>query len=181
MLGGSSSINGMVYVRGNALDFDRWEEEGAAGWAYRDVLPYFRRAETRAEGGDDYRGGDGPLHDALRHACEPALPRLRRGGARRPAIRATDDVNGYQQEGFGRMDMTVHAAAAGAPPTPICGRRMKRAEPRGADARARDAASSSRAAAPPASTIASGGDEHAAHGAARGDPRRRRRSTRRSC
>ncbi len=60
-LGGSSSINGLVYVRGNALDFERWEEMGARGWAYRYVLPYFRRAETFLGGADDYRGGDGPL------------------------------------------------------------------------------------------------------------------------
>ena len=53
VLGGSSSINGLVYVRGNPLDFERWEAEGATGWDYRDVLPYFRRAERRAEGGDD--------------------------------------------------------------------------------------------------------------------------------
>ncbi len=59
--GGSSSINGMVYIRGNPLDFDRWQQEGASGWSYADVLPYFRRAERRAEGGNEYRGADGPL------------------------------------------------------------------------------------------------------------------------
>ena len=80
VLGGSSSINGMVYIRGNPLDFDRWEEEGADGWAYADVLPYFRRAETRAEGGDAWRGGDGPLHTRYGALAEPALPRLHRGG-----------------------------------------------------------------------------------------------------
>ena len=61
VLGGSSSINGLVYVRGNAEDYERWEPEGAAGWNYASVLPYFRRAETRAEGGDAYRGDSGPL------------------------------------------------------------------------------------------------------------------------
>ena len=64
-LGGSSSINGLVYVRGNPNDFERWkEEDGAKGWGYADVLPYFKRAEGRAEGGDEYRGGDGPLSTA---------------------------------------------------------------------------------------------------------------------
>ena len=66
VLGGSSSINGMVYVRGNALDFEGWEQAGARGWGYRHVLPYFRRAETREEGGDSYRGSDGPLAHLLR-------------------------------------------------------------------------------------------------------------------
>src|SRR5258707_14071976 len=55
VLGGSSSINGLVYIRGNPQDFERWAREGAAGWSYRDVLPYFKRAENREEGGDDYR------------------------------------------------------------------------------------------------------------------------------
>ena len=61
VLGGCSSINGMVYVRGNPFDFDRWEEEGATGWGYRHVLPYFRRAESRRDGADQYRGAEGPL------------------------------------------------------------------------------------------------------------------------
>ncbi|MFK5037155.1 GMC family oxidoreductase N-terminal domain-containing protein, partial [Klebsiella pneumoniae] len=60
-LGGSSSINGLVYIRGNPLDFERGEEEGARGWNYAQVLPYFKRAERRDEGGNEYRGGDGPL------------------------------------------------------------------------------------------------------------------------
>src|SRR5829696_7217544 len=61
VLGGSSSINGLVYVRGNPLDFERWEEEGAIGWAYRHVLPYFKKAEARQEGRDAWRGSSGPL------------------------------------------------------------------------------------------------------------------------
>ena len=65
VLGGSSSINGLVYVRGNPHDFDGWQAQGASGWGYHDVLPYFRRAEHRAAGGDEYRGADGPL--ATRH------------------------------------------------------------------------------------------------------------------
>ncbi len=62
VLGGSSSINGLVYIRGNPLDFERWAEEGAQGWNYAEVLPYFRRAEKREEGGNRYRGNAGPLH-----------------------------------------------------------------------------------------------------------------------
>jgi choline dehydrogenase len=106
VLGGSSSINGLVYIRGNAFDFERWAAEGAKGWSYRDVLPYFRRAERRAEGGDAYRGGDGPLgtsYGTLRNPLHAAwLEAARQAGYPR-----TSDVNGFQQEGFGRMDMTV--------------------------------------------------------------------------
>ena len=106
VLGGSSSINGLVYIRGNAQDFDGWERLGANGWSYRDVLPYFKRAETRFEGGDEYRGGDGPLqtcYGTLRNPLHAAWL----GAASEAGYPATDDVNGYQQEGFGRMDMTV--------------------------------------------------------------------------
>ncbi len=107
VLGGSSSINGMVYVRGNPMDFDRWQREGAAGWAYRDVLPYFRRAETRAEGGDEYRGDSGPLHTQGGALANP-LYRAWIEAGRQAGYPVSEDVNGFQQEGFGRMDMTVH-------------------------------------------------------------------------
>ncbi len=107
VLGGSSSINGLVYIRGNALDFDNWEAAGATGWGYRHVLPYFRRAETRADGADEYRGGEGPLHTrygALKNPLYAAFVEA----AVQAGYPRTQDVNGYQQEGFGRMDMTVH-------------------------------------------------------------------------
>ncbi len=106
VLGGSSSINGLVYVRGNAQDFDRWETEGAAGWNYAAVLPYFRRAETRAEGGDVYRGDSGPLQTrdgTLQHPLHAAWL----AAGREAGYPSTPDINGYQQEGFGRLDMTV--------------------------------------------------------------------------
>ena len=60
--GGSSSLNAMAYVRGHAEDYNRWEREGAAGWSYEAVLPYFRKAQSHSEGGGEYRGGEGPLH-----------------------------------------------------------------------------------------------------------------------
>ncbi len=106
VLGGSSSINGMVYMRGNALDFERWESEGAAGWSYRDVLPYFRRAESHAGGGDDYRGGDGPLA-TRRGLLENPLHAAWLEAARQAGYPSTADVNGFQQEGFGFFEMTV--------------------------------------------------------------------------
>jgi choline dehydrogenase len=106
VLGGSSSINGLVYVRGNPLDFERWEAEGASGWGYHDVLPYFRRAEKRAAGADEYRGGDGKLETRLGLLTNPLhavwLEAGQQAGYPRPA-----DLNGFQQEGFGYLDMTV--------------------------------------------------------------------------
>ena len=107
VLGGSSSINGMVYIRGNPLDFEAWEEAGARGWAYRDVLPYFKRAETREEGGDSYRGSDGPLHTSYGPLDNPLYTAFIEAG-REAGYPVTSDVNGFQQEGFGRMDSTVH-------------------------------------------------------------------------
>jgi choline dehydrogenase len=107
VLGGSSSINGMVYIRGNALDYEEWEHLGAKGWGYRHVLPYFRRAESRAEGGDTYRGADGPLHTSYGPMNNP-LYNVFVEAAKQAGYPATNDVNGHQQEGFGRMDRTIY-------------------------------------------------------------------------
>ena len=106
VLGGSSAINGMVYVRGNPLDFERWRDEGAQGWGYADVLPYFKRAEDRAEGGDSWRGEGGPLKTRYGTLKNP-LHAAWLAAAAAAGYPHTDDINGRQQEGFGRMDMTV--------------------------------------------------------------------------
>ncbi len=108
VLGGSSSINGLVYIRGNPQDFERWESEGAAGWSYADVLPYFRRAERRAEGGNAYRGDSGKLETRY-GSLENPLHAAWLQAAQQAGYPRTEDVNGFQQEGFGRMDMTVGA------------------------------------------------------------------------
>jgi len=106
VLGGSSSINGMVFARGNPQDFERWQEEGAAGWGYRHVLPYFRRAEHRAEGADEYRGDAGKLRVRC-GTLENPLHRAWLEAGRQAGYPLTPDVNGFQQEGIGRLDMSV--------------------------------------------------------------------------
>jgi choline dehydrogenase len=106
VLGGSSSINGLVYVRGNPLDFERWASEGASGWSYRDVLPYFKRSERRNEGADAYRGGDGKLK-TRRGPLDNPLNQAWLDAGREAGYPLTQDMNGFQQEGFGPMDMTV--------------------------------------------------------------------------
>ncbi len=106
VLGGSSSINGLVYARGNALDFEHWVEQGARGWAYADVLPYFRRAESFRGGADAYRGGDGPLattHGARHNPLYEAFV----AAGREAGYGVSADLNGERQEGFGWFDMTV--------------------------------------------------------------------------
>jgi len=107
VLGGSSSINGMAYVRGNALDYDGWAEGGAPGWSYAEVLPYFRKAESFAGGGDDYRGASGPLNTSRGTMANPLYGAFIEAGEQAGYGR-TADMNGYRQEGFGPMDMTVH-------------------------------------------------------------------------
>jgi len=105
-LGGSSLVNGMVFLRGHPLDFERWVSEGAAGWSFAEVLPYFKRLETRREGADAHRGGEGPV--AVRRNQELGLLDAAFLEAGRQAGYAfTEDVNGFQQEGFCRFDMNV--------------------------------------------------------------------------
>lgn len=108
VLGGSSSINGMAYIRGNALDYDRWAvQTGRPDWDYRHVLPYFRKAETREIGGSEYRGDSGPLFVST-GACENPLFQAFIEAGRQAGYPYTADMNGFQQEGLGPMDMTVH-------------------------------------------------------------------------
>jgi choline dehydrogenase len=106
VLGGSSSINGLVYVRGNAQDFERWESQGASGWSYSQVLPYFKRAERRAGGGDEYRGDSGKLATRGGLLTNP-LHAVWLEAGRQAGYPHSPDMNGRQQEGFATMDMTV--------------------------------------------------------------------------
>ncbi|MBF47935.1 MAG: choline dehydrogenase [Alcanivorax sp.] len=107
VLGGSSSINGLVYVRGCAGDFEEWEELGAAGWGYQDVLPYFKRGEDCVYGGDAYRGDQGGLTTCNGNNMKNPLYRAFIKAGEQAGYGYTEDYNGYRQEGFGRMDMTV--------------------------------------------------------------------------
>lgn len=108
VIGGSSSINGMVYIRGHALDYEAWASRfGLDDWTYAHCLPYFRKSETRAKGGDDYRGDNGPLHVSTGACVNPLYNTFIEAGQQAGYAR-TDDMNGYRQEGFGPMDMTVH-------------------------------------------------------------------------
>ena len=106
VIGGSSSINGMVYVRGHACDFDGWEALGAAGWGYRHVLPYYRRLEHAHGGQAGWRGTDGPLHVTRGRMANPLYRRFVEAGEE-AGYTTTEDYNGERQEGFGAMEMTV--------------------------------------------------------------------------
>ena len=107
VIGGSSSINGMIYVRGNVGDYDHWEASGAKGWSYADVLPYFRRMETSHGGEAPWRGTDGPLHITRGPRDNPLHDAFVKASVE-AGYQATDDYNGYRQEGMGPADMTVY-------------------------------------------------------------------------
>ncbi len=107
VIGGSSSINGMVYVRGHARDYDTWAEMGATGWSYADVLPYFKRMEASHGGsGPEFRGTDGPLHITRGPRDNPLFDAFIRAGEQ-AGYPVTADYNGQQQEGFGPMEATI--------------------------------------------------------------------------
>lgn len=108
VLGGSSSINGMVYVRGHARDFDHWAEAGATGWGFADVLPYFRRMENAPHGDPAWRGQDGPLHVRRGPRQNPLYKAFVEAG-RQAGFETTPDYNGARQEGFGDMEQTIFA------------------------------------------------------------------------
>jgi choline dehydrogenase len=107
VLGGSSSINGLVYVRGHAYDFDEWESLGANGWGFRNCLPYFKKSENFKLGGDAYRGDAGPLHTNNGNKMANPLYRAFIESGVQAGYIETEDSNGYMQEGFGPMHMTV--------------------------------------------------------------------------
>ena len=110
VLGGSSSINGMVYVRGHAKDFDQWAEMGAVGWSFSDILPYYKRLEnwnSAGHGGEkNYRGSNGPLHVTRGTRINPLNLAFEKAGEQ-AGYHTTLDYNGKQQEGFGPMDQTI--------------------------------------------------------------------------
>ena len=105
--GGSSSINGMIYIRGHARDYDQWRQSGLTGWGFSDVLPYFRKSETYAGGADDFHGGDGPLQ-VSESPMEDEVFDLFVAAGRDAGYAVTDDFNGAQQEGFGAYQRTIH-------------------------------------------------------------------------
>lgn len=107
VVGGSSSINGMVYVRGHARDYDTWGQMGASGWTFADVLPYFKRMETwHGDSPSDWRGTTGPLHITRGPRTNPLYDAFIQAGAE-AGYETTDDYNGEKQEGFGPMEQTV--------------------------------------------------------------------------
>lgn len=107
VIGGSSSINGMVYVRGHARDYDTWGQMGASGWSFADVLPYFKRLENwHGDAPSDWRGASGPLHITRGARNNPLYDAFIQAGAE-AGYQTTDDYNGEKQEGFGPMEQTV--------------------------------------------------------------------------
>jgi choline dehydrogenase len=126
VLGGSSSINGMIFQRGNPLDYERWAADpGMEAWDYAHCLPYFKRMETCLAGADDYRGGDGPIL-LERGALDNPLFAAFLEAVQQAGYELTADVNGYRQEGFAAFDRTIHrgrrVSAARAYLHPVLGR-----------------------------------------------------------
>jgi choline dehydrogenase/4-pyridoxate dehydrogenase len=106
VIGGSSSINAMAYVRGHPGDFDRWAASGLGGWSYKETLPYFRRQEDWEGGADSLRGAGGPLRTQFCKYEDPLVDAYMQAGTA-AGYGLTDDYNGAQQEGFGRLQMTI--------------------------------------------------------------------------
>jgi len=106
-IGGSSSINGMVYIRGHASDYDRWSQLGLTGWGWADVLPYFRKSQDSDRGSDEFHGSGGPLHTSRKGALPHVLNTVFIDAAAQAGYKRTDDFNGPQFEGAGMYDATI--------------------------------------------------------------------------
>ncbi len=104
--GGSSSINGMIYIRGHARDYDGWRQMGCEGWSWADVLPYFKRSESNEHGGDEFHGGAGPLHVSSGKSSNPLFRSFIRAGVE-AGFAENPDFNGASQEGFGPYQLTI--------------------------------------------------------------------------
>lgn len=107
VLGGSSSINAMAYIRGNSRDYDEWKSLGNPGWAYEDVLPYFRKAESNAEHVDKFHGNDGPLYVGSNPNYQSPLGGVFLAACKEYGLEPTDDFNGAAQEGYGFLQFTI--------------------------------------------------------------------------
>ncbi|MGE0668357.1 MAG: choline dehydrogenase [Sphingomonadales bacterium] len=133
--GGSSSINGMIYVRGHARDYDHWRQLGLRGWSYAEVLPYFKRSEAMEGGGDAWHGSDGPLHISRAASPNPIFSGFIEAGAQ-AGHPVTEDFNGASQEGFGPYQLNIHGgrrwSASAAFLRPILGKRPNLAAETGA-------------------------------------------------
>ncbi len=126
-LGGSSAINGMIYIRGHARDYDQWRQMGLEGWSYAETLPYFKRSESFQDGASTYHGGDGPLSVSWGERGDHPLYVSMLKAGEQAGYKATPDFNGLNQEGFGRYQLTIRDgerwSAARAYLTPIAGQR----------------------------------------------------------
>jgi choline dehydrogenase len=122
VLGGTSSINGMVYMRGNAADYDEWRQRGCTGWDWDSVLPYFRKAEHQERGANEFHGVGGPLHVSDQPHRSELADRLVEA-AIQAGLPPIEDFNDGRQEGAGYFQSTTASNAAGAPRPPTCGRR----------------------------------------------------------
>ena len=158
--GGSSSINGMIYIRGHARDYDGWRQMGCDGWSFADVLPYFKRSETNENGGDDFHGGDGPLHVSNGRSTNPLFRSFIEAGIE-AGHRRTQDFNGEQQEGFGPYQLTIHDGQTLERGEGLSAPRARTEEPDRSSPTRRSRASCSRASAPSASNIVQKKQPHA--------------------
>ena len=107
VLGGTSTLNGMIYIRGHARDYDYWRQDGCAGWSYEDVLPFFRKAEASERGADDFHGADGPLVVTRSRPVPPICDAFLEA-AKAEGFPVGVDFNGPTQEGFGHYDVNIH-------------------------------------------------------------------------